>query len=44
VLKNWLGKEENVKKAQMSFYYRAKANGIASLGRYEGFEGEKGSS
>jgi hypothetical protein len=27
----------------MSFYFRAKANGLASNGRYEGFEGEKGS-
>ena len=27
----------------MSFYNRAKANGLASIGRYEDFEGEKGS-
>ncbi len=43
MLKTWLGKKENVEKAQMSLYFRAKANGLASNGNYEGFEGEKGS-
>jgi fructose-bisphosphate aldolase class I len=35
VLKAWQGKSENVKTAQKVFYTRAKANGLATLGKYE---------
>ena len=33
-LKTWLGKPENVKAAQNVLFERAKANGLASLGKY----------
>ena len=36
VLKTWAGKNENIKKAQQVFYERCMANGLASLGTYEG--------
>lgn len=35
VLKSWQGKDENVKGAQKEFMIRAKANGLASVGKYE---------
>eukprot|EP00164_Ancoracysta_twista_P001985 GFYU01002614.1.p1 GENE.GFYU01002614.1~~GFYU01002614.1.p1 ORF type:complete len:370 (+),score=128.51 GFYU01002614.1:37-1110(+) len=35
-LKTWLGKAENVKAAQVAMLTRAKANGLANLGQYEG--------
>jgi len=35
-LKTWLGKPENVGKAQEALMHRAKANGYASLGKYDG--------
>ncbi|KAL0867924.1 hypothetical protein ABMA27_008600 [Loxostege sticticalis] len=35
VWKTWAGKDENVKKAQAELLKRAKANGLASLGKYE---------
>uniref|UniRef100_A0A914DJC9 Fructose-bisphosphate aldolase n=1 Tax=Acrobeloides nanus TaxID=290746 RepID=A0A914DJC9_9BILA len=38
VLKEWQGKDENLKKAQKLFLQRAKANGDAQLGKYEGEE------
>ena len=40
VLQAWKGKAENVKAAQDVFLYRARCNGMAALGKYEG---EKGS-
>lgn len=36
VLKAWQGKDENVKAAQQELLNRAKANGLAALGKYEG--------
>lgn len=36
VLKAWAGKQENVKAAQDEFLKRAKANGLATLGKYKG--------
>ncbi len=36
VLKAWAGKPENVKAAQKVFLFRAKCNGLAALGKYEG--------
>jgi fructose-bisphosphate aldolase class I len=36
-LQAWLGKEENVKKAQEALLLRAKANSMAQLGKYDGF-------
>ncbi len=39
VLKAWLGKAENVAAAQATLLVRAKANGDASLGKYEGGTG-----
>ncbi|XP_028178677.1 fructose-bisphosphate aldolase-like isoform X2 [Ostrinia furnacalis] len=36
VWKTWAGKDVNVKKAQEELLKRAKANGLASLGRYDG--------
>jgi fructose-bisphosphate aldolase class I len=38
-LKAWLGKAENVSAAQTAFLERAKANGLAQLGKYEGGAG-----
>ncbi|CAK1590107.1 unnamed protein product [Parnassius mnemosyne] len=35
VWKSWAGKDENVKKAQLELIKRAKANGLAALGKYE---------
>jgi fructose-bisphosphate aldolase class I len=35
VLKAWQGKDENVKAAQKVFFNRAKANGLAAVGKYE---------
>ncbi|KAK6023229.1 fructose-bisphosphate aldolase class-I [Ostertagia ostertagi] len=36
VLKAWQGKDENIEAAQRVFIHRAKANGMAALGKYEG--------
>ncbi|VDM61179.1 unnamed protein product [Angiostrongylus costaricensis] len=36
VLKAWEGKDENVEAAQKVLLHRAKANGMAALGKYEG--------
>jgi fructose-bisphosphate aldolase class I len=36
VLKTWGGKAENVTKAQEAFLLRARANGLANLGKYTG--------
>ncbi|XGW17817.1 hypothetical protein V3C99_002428 [Haemonchus contortus] len=36
VLKAWQGKDENVQAAQRVFLHRAKANGMAAMGKYEG--------
>ncbi|VDP14866.1 unnamed protein product [Heligmosomoides polygyrus] len=36
VLKAWQGKDENVEAAQKVLLHRAQANGMASLGKYEG--------
>lgn len=36
VLKAWNGKPENVSEAQKVFLHRAKCNGLAALGKYEG--------
>ncbi|XP_063832799.1 fructose-bisphosphate aldolase-like [Ostrinia nubilalis] len=36
VWKTWAGRDVNVKKAQEELLKRAKANGLASLGRYDG--------
>lgn len=36
VLKTWLGKKENVEKAQEALIVRARANGLATLGKYAG--------
>lgn len=36
VLQAWQGKKENVAKAQEVFMHRAKCNGLAQLGKYEG--------
>jgi fructose-bisphosphate aldolase class I len=42
-IKTWAGKEENVEKAQQVFLARAKANGEAQLGKYEGGNKDSGS-
>ena len=39
VLQKWQGKPENVKAAQEVFIHRARCNGLAALGKYEGEEG-----
>ena len=39
VLKVWGGKPENLKAAQQVFLHRAKCNGLAALGKYDGEEG-----
>jgi len=36
-LKTWKGKDENRAAAQQAFLMRAKANGMANLGKYDGF-------
>jgi len=36
-LKTWKGKDENRAAAQQAFLTRAKANGMANLGKYDGF-------
>eukprot|EP00301_Raphidiophrys_heterophryoidea_P015855 c2475_g1_i1.p1 GENE.c2475_g1_i1~~c2475_g1_i1.p1 ORF type:complete len:371 (-),score=108.30 c2475_g1_i1:54-1127(-) len=36
VIKAWAGKPENVGKAQEVFFHRARANGLANLGKYTG--------
>lgn len=36
-LKAWMGKDENLKAAQAALLLRAKANGAAQLGKYDGF-------
>jgi fructose-bisphosphate aldolase class I len=36
VLKSWMGKKENIPKAQKTYEQRAKANSLATLGKYEG--------
>merc|ERR1712060_151299 len=36
-LKTWKGKDENRAAAQKAFLNRAKANGMANLGKYDGF-------
>ncbi|CAI8023012.1 Fructose-bisphosphate aldolase C (Fragment) [Geodia barretti] len=38
VLQAWRGKPENVKAAQEVFIHRARCNGLAALGKYEGEE------
>ena len=43
VLQAWKGKPENVKSAQAVLLHRARCNGLAALGKYEG-EGEEDSS
>jgi fructose-bisphosphate aldolase class I len=35
VLKAWQGKDENLKAGQQVFFTRARANGLAALGKYE---------
>ena len=35
-LKAWVGKDENIGAAQKAFLVRAKANGEAQLGKYDG--------
>mmetsp|Transcript_68885 Transcript_68885/g.190692 ORF Transcript_68885/g.190692 Transcript_68885/m.190692 type:complete len:358 (-) Transcript_68885:271-1344(-) len=42
VLKTWMGKEETVEAAQAALMVRAKANGAANLGKYEGAAGGAG--
>jgi len=37
VLKTWMGKKENIRAAQDMLLLRAKANGAANLGTYDGF-------
>jgi fructose-bisphosphate aldolase class I len=41
VLKTWLGLAENVPAAQAALLERAKANGLATMGKYEGGSGSK---
>jgi fructose-bisphosphate aldolase class I len=36
VIKTWGGKAENIAKAQEAFFARARANGLANLGKYTG--------
>jgi len=43
VLKAWMGKEENVAKAQAVLLERASANGAASIGKYAGGSGDSSS-
>lgn len=38
VLKAWQGKDENLKAAQQVFFTRARANGLATMGKYENEE------
>ena len=38
ILKTWGGKAENVKAAQDAYIHRARCNGLATLGKYEGEE------
>lgn len=38
VLQAWRGQKENVAKAQETFLHRAKCNGLAQLGKYDGEE------
>jgi len=42
VLKVWGGKKENVESAQKALMMRAKANSLASLGKYDGFASAAG--
>lgn len=42
-LKAWGGKKSNKYNAQMAFLNRAKANGMANLGKYDGFAANKNS-
>ena len=42
VLKEWMGKDENILNAQTQLLKRAKANGLASIGKYEGEESSIG--
>jgi len=43
VLKAWAGKKENTEAAQAVLLERARANGLASIGQYQGGSGETGS-
>ncbi|XP_062617285.1 fructose-bisphosphate aldolase-like [Saccostrea cucullata] len=43
VLKAWQGKDENVKAAQQQLLTRARANGLAAMGKYQGGESGKAS-
>jgi len=40
-LKTWQGKDSNRSAAQQAFLKRAKANGMANLGKYDGFAADK---
>lgn len=42
VLQAWQGKAENVSAAQKVFLHRARCNGLAALGKYEGEENAEG--
>ena len=42
VLKEWMGKDENILNAQTQLLKRAKANGLAAIGKYEGEESSIG--
>jgi len=42
-LRAWKGKDENIKAAQNALLLRAKANGAAQLGKYNGFAASEGS-
>jgi len=44
VLKAWQGKDENLKAAQKVFFTRARANGLATLGKYDSEEANAASS
>lgn len=41
VLKTWMGKKENVEAAQQMLLKRAKANGMANQGTYDGFAADE---
>jgi len=41
VLKAWKGRKDNAKAAQKVLLARAEANGLATLGKYEGGTGSK---
>ena len=41
VLQTWKGKAENVKAAQDVFLHRARCNSLATVGKYEGEDGDK---